>query len=75
MSKSNSELIDESERLYRLYGQPLEQDHWGEYLAIFHDGRYVVGTSLLDVSDRALDQFGKGSFVFKVGEKAVGKWR
>ena len=75
MPKSKRELIGESERLYSLYGQPLEQDHWGEYVAIFHDGRYVVGKSLMDVSDRALDQFGKGSFVFKVGDKAVGTFR
>jgi hypothetical protein len=75
MPKPKSELIDESERLYSLYGRPLEQDHWGKYVAIFHDGRTIVGAELLEVSNRALDQFGKGGFVFKVGEKAVGKWR
>ena len=75
MSKSKSELIGESERLYSQYGQHLEQDHWDEYVAIFPDGRTVLGTNLTEVSCRALDQFGRGSFVFKVGEKAVGKWR
>lgn len=75
MSKSNSELMEQSERLYDQYGKPLEQDHWGEYVAIFPDGRTLVGADLEDVSHQALSQFGKGSFVFKVGEKAVGKWR
>ncbi len=75
MSKSNSELMKKSEQLYDQYGKPLEQDHWGEYVAVFPDGRTVVGTDLMDVSDQALAQYGKGSFVFKVGEKAVGKWR
>jgi len=75
MAKSKSELMDQSDKLYAQYGKPLEQDHWGEYVAIFPDGRTVVGTSLMDVSDRALDQFGKGSFVFKVGDKAVGTLR
>ncbi len=75
MPKSKSELIGESERLYSQYGQPLEQSHWGEYVAIFPDGRTVVGPDLADVSDRALDEFGQGSFVFKVGDKSVGKWR
>lgn len=64
MSKSNSELMDQSEKLYDQYGKPLEQDHWGEYVAIFPDGRTLVGTDLTDVSDQALAQFGKGSFVY-----------
>ena len=75
MPKSKSELIGESERLYSQYGQHLEQNHWGEYVAISPNGKTIVGADLMDVSGRALDQFGQGSFVFKVGEKAVGKWR
>ena len=75
MPKSINELIVESERLYSEYGQPLEQGHWGEYVAIFPDGRTVVGAELLEVSNRALDQFGRGSFVFKMGDRAVGTLR
>lgn len=75
MPKSNNELIDQSEKLYAQYGQPLEEGHWGEFVAIFPDGRTVVGADLTEVSGRALDQIGRGSFVFKVGDKAVGKWR
>ena len=75
MSNSQRELMDQSEKLYDQYGKSLEQDHLGEYVAISQDGRTLVGTDLMDVSDQALAQFGKGSFVFKVGEKAVGKWR
>ncbi len=75
MSKSQSELMEQSENLYDKYGKPLEQDHWGDFVAIFPDGRTLVGTDLMDVSEQALAHFGKGSFVFKVGEKAVGKWR
>ena len=75
MGKSNSELMDQSEALYAQYGKPLEQDHWGKYVAIFPEGGTLIGADLLDVSDRALAEFGQGSFVFKVGDKAVGKWR
>ena len=75
MPNAKNELIDQSDKLYDHYGKPLEQDHWGEYVAIFPDGRTLVGPDLMDVSDRALAQFGRGSFVFKVGEKALGKWR
>ena len=75
MLKSNSQLMAQSEELYNQYGAPLERDHWGEYVAIFPNGRTLVGQNLIDVSDEGVDQFGQGSFVFKIGEKAVGKWR
>ena len=75
MPKSNSDLVNQSEKLYDQYGKPLEQKHWGEYVAISSDGRTIVGTDLMELSDQALAQFGRGSFVFKVGEQAVGNWR
>ena len=75
MAKSTSELMDTSEKLYEQYGKPLEQEHWGEYVAIFPDGRTLVGSDLMAVSDQVLDRLGRGSFVFKVGEKSVGNWR
>lgn len=75
MAASSQQLMEQADSLYKQYGKPLEQEHWGEYVAIFPDGRTLVGPDLLVVSDQALDEFGKGSFVFKVGVKAVGKWR
>ena len=66
---------DRAETLYDQYGKPLEQKHWGEYVAIFSDGRIHVGADLREVSAQALAKYGKGSIVFKVGDKAVGKWR
>jgi hypothetical protein len=75
MTPSNQELMDQAERLYEQYGKPLEQEHWGEYVAIFPDGRSIIGQSRLEVLDQALAQFGRGSFLFKVREKIVGKWR
>ena len=75
MAASSQQLMEQADTLYEQYGNPLEQDHWGEFVAIFPDGRTVVGPDLMIVSDQALAQFGKGSFVFKIGVKAVGKWR
>ena len=75
VSMPNSDVMEQSEKIYDQYGKPLEQEHWGEYVAIFPDGRTLIGTDLMAVSDRALDRFGRGSFVFKIGEKSVGKWR
>ena len=44
MSISGQQLIERAESLYVLYGKPLEKEHWGEYVAIFPDGRWVLGS-------------------------------
>lgn len=69
--------IAEANRLYQQYVVPLEKEHRGKYVAVFpnRDGNVIIGTTLLEVVERATATFGPGSFVFKVGEKAVGKWR
>ncbi len=75
MAASGQQLMKQAERLYEQYGIPLEKEHWGEYIAIFPDGRWVLGLSRLETLDQALVKFGPGSFVFKLGDKVVGKWR
>ena len=75
MAESSQQLTEQAEKLYEQYGRPLEQKHRGEYVAIFPDGRLVLGKSRLEVLDQALSQFGPGSFLFKIGEKVVGRWR
>lgn len=75
MSTINHELMQRSEELYEKYGKPLEEEHHGEYLAISPHGKTLLGKDLLDLMKEATDTFGPGNFIFKVGEKAVGKWR
>ena len=75
MPKSDQGLLDEADRLYEQYGKPLEAEHWGEYVAIARDGRVVLAPTLLEVMQQASAAFGPGSDVFKIGERAVGKWR
>ena len=75
MAASGQQLIEQANSLYEQYGRRLEKEHWGDYVAIFPDGRWVLGPSRLEVLDQALVQFGAGSFVFKVGDKVVGRWR
>ena len=75
MAAYSHQLMVQANSIYKQYGKPLEPEHWGEYVAIFPDGRLVLGNSQLEVLEQALDQFGPGSFVFKVGDKVVGKWR
>jgi len=64
---------DVGDRLYEQFAQPLEQDHYGEFIAITRDGRTLLGPTLIDVALRAKDTFGERTFLFKIGPKAV--WR
>jgi len=61
--------------LYEQYGKPLETDHKGEYVVISNSGKTIVGKSLVAVVTNAIDKFGKGHFVFKIGSQAVGSFR
>ena len=75
MNEANRRRTDDGLRLYELYGKPLEAQHWGEYTAFTPDGRTVLAPTLLEVVQQAAAAFGPGSDDFKVGERAVGKWR
>jgi len=66
---------EEADSLYERYGKPLEGEHWGKYLAVMPDGRTILAETHLEIADKAVSAFGRGSFIFKVGEKAVGRWR
>ena len=61
--------------LYETYAKPLEPDHTGEYLAVSPEGKTLLGLNLRDVVHRATESFGPGNFIYKIGEKSVGKWR
>jgi hypothetical protein len=75
MTTNLAALTEQAERLYERYGKPLEREHEGEYVAIFPDGTTVLGPSPQEALDKAMDTVGPGSFVFKLGEKAVWRWR
>lgn len=76
MRISNQKQLNKTgDNLYKKYGKPLENKHWGEYIAISKDGKTVLGNDLIKVMKKSLARLGLGSFVFKVGEKAVYKWR
>src|ERR1700674_2062251 len=50
-SRAAQKLQEQSIGLYQLYGKPLEQAHWGEYLAISPEGKTLLGSALLDVME------------------------
>lgn len=70
-----AERTKEDNRLYELYGKPLEKDHKGEFVAIGPDGQIILGDDGNEVIKQAIDRFGSGTFaVTKVGEGAYDKW-
>jgi hypothetical protein len=63
------------DELYERYGRPLERDHTGEYAAISPRGEVVLGRTMHEAARQAADQFGPGSFLIKIGDRVVGRWR
>jgi len=66
--------LAEADRLYAQYAKPLEKEHRGEYLAISPTGETLLAPTLLEATKQAVQAFGPGSYIFKVGEDAVGEW-
>jgi len=63
------------EEMLRLY-EPfrfLEAEHWGEFLAVAPDGRYVLGTDEIAVMDEAFQKFGAGVTMYKIGPIVMGR--
>jgi hypothetical protein len=73
--ETQSDIDERYDELYERYGKPLEAEHTGEYLAVSPTGETLLGKSLRDVARQATAKFGPGNFVYKVGARAVGKWR
>jgi len=62
--------------LYERYGRPLEQEHYGEYVAIAQDGRVIVGKDDIEVVQKAIHEFGSGNSVLcRIGYRYVDKLR
>jgi hypothetical protein len=74
-SAEQERLLRESDELYDRYAKPFEGEHWGEFIAIAPDGRFMLGDSRSRLLSDAADAFGPGNFLFKVGERSVGRIR
>ena len=74
-TRENEQRIREADLLYERYGKPLEKDHRGQFVAITADGRTLIGTTLLAVAQEAERTLETECFLFKLGERVVGRWR
>jgi len=73
--RQQQQLTKEADRLYEQYGKPLEEEHFGEFVAITRDGRTMLGADDYDLTRAAKESFGPGNFICKVGPRVVGKLR
>lgn len=73
MNKRNFTKKQDADKLYERYVKPLEKDHWGQFIAVSPRGKTILGSSLVEVMQRGINILGSGNFIFKVGEKVVGK--
>lgn len=60
------------DELYERYAQPLEAEHWGKFIIIAPDGRYVMADSLLAVTQKAVPLLGRGHYAYRIGTQYVG---
>jgi hypothetical protein len=67
-------LLEQSDALYERYGKPLEKTQRGKYIAISQDGKTLIADSVIGLMQQAKTKLGPGNFIFKIGERAVGKW-
>lgn len=75
MTPEQQKLKQQADRLYEQYAKPLEVKHLGQYVAVSPRGEVIVGETAREVARQATERFGRGNFLFKLGPRAVGKWR
>ncbi len=67
----------EDDRLYERFGKPLENDHWGELVAIGPDGTILFAglRRYGELAKEGIDDFGSGNFaITRIGERVTGEW-
>jgi hypothetical protein len=74
MTAQSQSLLQQSDALYERYGKPLEKTHWGKFIAISPTGKTLIADTVYELMQQAKKALGPGNFIFKIGERAVGKW-
>ena len=71
----SSARIKEDDRLYELYGKPLEEEYSGKFVAIGSTGQTILGDDDAEILQQAIEKFGSGNFAFtRVGDRTLGRW-
>ena len=74
ITAAKQSLLEQSDSLYERYGKPLEKTYRGKYIAISQTGKTLISDNVLGLMQKAKTTLGPGNFIFKIGDRAVGKW-
>ena len=67
--------LKEQRRLYEQYGEALEKDHTGEFVAISLEGEIILDRKMGKLLKRAVETFGQDNFAMaRVGHEAMVEW-
>ena len=67
--------LKEQRRLYERYGEALEKDHTGEFVAISLEGEIILDRKMGKLLKRAVETFGQDNFAMaRVGHEAMVEW-
>ena len=67
--------LSEQRRLYERYGEALEKDHTGEFVAISLEGEIILDRKMGKLLKRAVETFGQDNFAMaRVGHEAMVEW-
>ena len=67
--------LKEQRRLYEQYGEALEKEHTGEFVAISLEGEIILGRKMGKLLKRAVETFGQDNFAMaRVGHEAMVEW-
>ena len=66
--------INDANKAYEKYVKPLEQKHRGKFAGVSYTGKVIIAPSLYQAMLDSKNSFGRAnSFVFKIGDKVVGR--
>ena len=75
MTKEQTPQKKDANRVYKQYVKPLEQTHRDQYVVVTPDGQTILGSTLIDAVQRAQQISPQDNFIFKVGDRVLGKLR
>jgi hypothetical protein len=75
MTVQTPSLLEQSEALYERDGKPLEKTHGVNTSLVSMTGKTLIADTVMELMQQAKETLGPGNFIFKIGERAVGKWR
>lgn len=74
MQTKQTEGKDLGNLLYDKYVKPLEKKFWGKYVVVTPKGKTFVGDHLAELTLKAVKEYGRGNYAFKIGDRVVGEW-